>query len=73
MCKATVYNILKKYSEEGIESVITIKRNINSDNAKRKLDGRAEAKIIEIACSPALERHSRWIFRLLEEECKIKL
>ena len=56
-----------------IYDVISIERSINSDNAKRKLNGRAEAKIIEIACGPAPDGHSRWTLRLLEEECKIKL
>ena len=42
-------------------------------NARRKFDGRAEARIIEIACSPAPEGHSRWTLRLLEEQAKIVL
>lgn len=29
--------------------------------------------MIEIACSPAPEEHSRWTLRLLEEEAKIAL
>ncbi len=37
------------------------------------MDGRAEARIIEIACSPAPEEHSRWTLRLLEEQAKIVL
>jgi len=73
VCMATVTNIVKLYTEEGIESVITMKRSINSDNSMRKLDGRAEAHIIEIACSPAPEGHSRWTLRLLEEQAKIVL
>ncbi len=73
ICKATVTNIVKLYHTGGIDAVITIKRSINSDNARRKLDGRGEAKLIEIACSPAPEGHSRWTLRLLEEEAKIVL
>lgn len=49
------------------------KRSINSDNARRKVDGRIEAKLIEIACSRAPERHSRWTIRLLEDKMKILL
>ena len=49
---ATITNTVKLYSEKGIEGIITLNRNINSDNARRKFDGRAEARIIEIACSP---------------------
>ena len=48
-------------------------RNVNSDNARRKFDGRAEARIIEIACSPAPEGHSLLDTRLLEEQAKLHL
>lgn len=71
VCMATITNIVKLYADGGIDSVISIKRNVNSDNARRKLDGRAEARLIEIACSPAPEGHSRWTLRLLENEAKI--
>ena len=70
---ATVTNTVKLFCEGGIESIITLNRNVNSDNARRKLDGRAEARIIEIACSPAPEGHSRWTLRLLEEQAKVVL
>ncbi len=73
VCMATITNTLKLYSEEVIKGVISLKRNVNSDNAHRKFDGRAEARIIEIACSPAPEGHSRWTLRLLEEQAKIVL
>ena len=56
-----------------IQGIRTMNRNVNSDNARRKFDGRAEARIIEIACSPAPEGHSRWTLRLLEEQAKIVL
>ena len=49
------------------------KRNINSDNARRKIDGRAEAQLIELACGLVPEGHSRWTIRLLEKESKVIL
>ena len=67
VCMATIMNTVKLYSEKGIQGIVTLNRNVNSDNAHRKLDGRAEARIIEIACSPAPEGHSQWTLRLLEE------
>ena len=73
VCLATVTNTVKKYFEGGIDAVTKIKRNINSDNARRVLDGRAEARIIELACGPVPEGHSRWTIRLLEEKSKIIL
>lgn len=73
ICKATVYNVLKSYVDGGMEKVLSVRRSVNSDNARRKLDGRAEAKLIEIACGPAPEGHSRWTLRLLEEKSKVEL
>ena len=73
ICIATVSNTVRQYIEGGIDSVVMLKRNANSDNARRKLDGRAEAKLIEIACGPAPEGHSRWTLRLLEEKAKVEL
>ena len=72
-CLSTVEGVAKKYAQEGIEGVIKLKRSINSDNARRKLDGRGEARILEVACSPAPEGHARWTLRLLEEEGKVVL
>ena len=57
----------------GIDAVTEFKRNINSDNARRKVDGRAEAQLIELACGPVPEGHSRWTIRLLEKESKVIL
>jgi transposase len=58
---------------QGIDEVLKINRNINSDNANRKVDGRTEARIIEIACGPVPKGHSRWTIRLLEDYMKVEL
>lgn len=73
VCMATVANTVAKYINGGIGAVTEFKRNINSDNARRKVDGRAEARIIELACGPVPEGHSRWTIRLLEEKSKVIL
>ena len=72
-CISTVEGVAKKYAQEGIEGVIHLKRSVNSDNARRKLDGRGEARIVEVACSPAPKGRSRWTLRLLEEQGKVVL
>lgn len=69
----TVANTVRIYSNGGIESVITLKRSANSDRARRKVDGRAEAVIIAAACEPAPEGHSRWTVRLLEDRMGVLL
>ena len=73
VCVATVTNTVLKYAKGGIAAVIAYKRNINSDNARRKVDGRAEAQLIELACGPAPDGRSRWTLRLLAEKSKVVL
>lgn len=73
VCMATVMNTVKTYACHGFDAVIKINRNINSDNSRRIVDGRAEARIIEIACGPVPEGHARWTLRLLEEKLQIVL
>ena len=73
VCLATVANTITKYMSGGIQAVTEYKRSINSDNARRKVDGRAEARIIELACGPAPEGHTRWTIRLLEEKSRVVL
>ncbi|RJW30138.1 helix-turn-helix domain-containing protein [Lachnospiraceae bacterium TF09-5] len=55
-----------------MDAVLKLKRNANSDNACRKVDGHMEAQIVEIACGPVPEGHSRWRVRLLEKRAKIE-
>ena len=73
VCLATITNTVAKYVNGGIGAVTEFKRNINSDQARRKVDGRMEARLIELACGPVPEGHSRWTIRLLEEESKVIL
>ena len=73
VCMATVTNTVTKYMNGGIDAVTEFKRNVNSDNARRKIDGRTEARLIELACGPVPEGHSRWTIRLLEKESKVIL
>ena len=71
--RGTISAVVKAYAKGGIDAALSRKRSINSDNARRKVDGRIEAKLIEVACGPAPEGHSRWTIRLLENEMKIIL
>lgn len=70
--RPTIATVVKTYAQDGLEEVLKFKRNVNSNNARRKVDGRMEAQIVEIACGPAPEGHSRWTIRLLEEQAKIE-
>lgn len=70
--RATISNTAKLFVLDGLDAVLKLKRNINSNNARRKVDGRIEARIIEIACGPVPEGHARWTVRLLENQAKIE-
>lgn len=72
-CIATVTNTVLKYVKGGIDAVIELKRSINSDNSRRKVDGLAEAQLIALACSSPPAGYSRWTLRLLEEKSKVLL
>lgn len=71
--KATIASIVKAFAGGGIDAALARKRSVNSDQARRKVDGRTEARLIEIACGPAPEGHSRWTIRLLEAQMKVLL
>lgn len=73
VCPATITNIIQSYVQNGITDIVRYNVNPNSSAALRKVDGRAEAHIIQMVCSPAPERHSRWTLRLLEEKARIEL
>ena len=73
VCPATVSNLIRDYVNKGIDSIIRYNISPNSAAALRKTDGRAEAKLIQIACSPAPDGHSRWTLQLLEEKARVEL
>ena len=73
VCYATVSNTVAGYTRYGMDYVTSIKRNANSDNARRKVDAGTAAKIIKMACEPVPQGYSRWTLRLLEEKMKVTM
>lgn len=73
LCMATVSNTVRLFALHGLDAVLTLKRSPRSDQARRKLDGRAEALVIATACGPAPKGAVRWTIRLLESEMKVRL
>ena len=60
-----VYNMRDEFlAEHNVESYLTRKKR-TSPPVPAKLDGKAEANIIALACSKAPEGYSRWTIRLL--------
>ena len=73
VCPATITNTIQSYVKNGITDIIKYNISPNSSAALRKADGRVEAHLIQIACSPVPQGHSRWTLRLLEERCRIEI
>ena len=73
VCPATVSNLIRDYVNKGIDSIVRYNISPNSAASLRKADGCAEAKLIQIACGPAPDGHSRWTLQLLEEKARVEL
>ncbi len=73
VCPATITNIIQSYVKNGVTNIVRYNISPNSSAARRKMDGRAEARIVQMACGPAPEGHSRWTLRLLEEKARVEL
>lgn len=73
VCKSTVANVVQSYIKNGIIDIIRYNISPNSAAARRKVDGRVEAHIIQIACGPVSGGHAHWTLRLLEEELRAEL
>jgi transposase len=63
----TVFNIRRRWVEEGLESALRRKKQ-DCPSRRRKLDGRAEAKLVVTCCGPAPQGRARWTLRLLADK-----
>ena len=57
-----MFRAKRRYAGEGLDEVL---RRRNQVNRYRKLDDRAEAHLIALACTPAPEGHGHWTLRAL--------
>lgn len=65
-----VYKVLHTYETEGLDAVLIIKRSCKSDVSNLKVDGKAEAQLIQLSCNETPEGHARWTLNLLVEKSK---
>jgi transposase len=65
--RATVERVRKRASQEGINVALERKPQ-QRPSRQRTLDGRAEAHLVRLACSPAPEGRSRWTLSLLADK-----
>lgn len=61
----TLERMRQQFVEEGFENFMT--RRKSERKYLRKLDGKQEAQLTTIACSPAPEGRARWTLRLLAD------
>ena len=63
--RATVERVRKQFVEEGLEATLTPKPTMRT--YERRLDGKAEAHLVAIACGSPPEGRARWTLRLLAD------
>lgn len=68
-----VCNVVKLYCENGLQRTLVLNRNVNSDNATRKIDGAMEARVVAMACGSPPEGYARWTIKLITEHAKVEL
>jgi transposase len=63
---STVYRLRKRLIEDGFDAVL--QHGNTGKHKQRKLDGKAEAHLIALACSEPPKGRLRWTVRLLADE-----
>lgn len=63
---STIERVRRRFVEGGLEAALN--RRPPTRRYERKLDGKAEAYLIALACSPPPEGRKRWSLRLLAEK-----
>lgn len=61
----TVRRVRQQFAAEGLDA--TLHRKAPTGRQYRKLDGRQEAQLVAVACSPAPAGRARWTMTLLSE------
>jgi transposase len=62
---ATVSRVRQRFVEEGLESALNERPR---PGQRRKLNGKQEAHLVAVACSPAPAGHARWTLKLLADK-----
>jgi transposase len=62
----TVGRVRQRYAEGGLDAALYARKP--TGRQYRKLDGRQEAKLVAMACSPAPDGRGRWTMKLLADK-----
>lgn len=63
--EVTISKVRKAYAEQGLDAAV--KRKQPAREYVRRLDGKAEAHLVAMACGTPPEGQGRWTLRLLQE------
>jgi hypothetical protein len=63
--RSTVERVRKQFLEDGLEATLAPKPRLRM--YQRRLDGKAEAHLIALTCSPAPAGRAKWTLRLLAD------
>ena len=66
VCRMTVARVRQQFAAEGLDATLHKKRAANRQY--RKLDGKQEARLVALTCSPAPEGQARWTLKLLADK-----
>ena len=64
---ATIERVRQRFVEQGLETALVRKKQARPSR-QRALDGRAEARLIALACSPPPDGRKSWTMRLLADK-----
>lgn len=67
LAKGTPRNIRKRFVEKGFEAALGRKKQENPSRL-RLLDGKAEARLIAVACSSPPKGRAKWTLRMLADK-----
>jgi transposase len=65
--RQTVYGVRKRFVEQGLEAAVGRKKR-TTPPVPPKMDGRAQARLVALACEETPAGISRWSLRLLSEK-----
>ena len=66
IASTTVWRTKRLFAEQGLQAALGYARAVRFK--PRKLDGRAEAQLIALACSEAPPGHAKWTLRMLTDK-----
>ncbi len=68
MAATTVERVRQRFVEEDLAAAAPVRKKQDRPSRERKLDGRAEARLIALACSAPPAGRRQWTLQLLADQ-----